>query len=342
MATKQDPDSKRVDKALKLYRLLLINDKKYSTTELTKILNCSKQSIRAVIDDLNANPEINICEEFNEHTRVKKYFIEHCKHGMNEPIALEGYRQMELCRDLIGELLPEDDLLELNKALFNAANYLPRKDRCNFKTFSIATGFSKGHINYSNSKEILHKLYDCITQKKCCSLSYQKEVNGTIKEYYFAPKRIICLRDTLYIKGWIVEYKSNRIVNKYQHPTNFSVHRIQNIQILKDKTSKELSDVVNKQDKFGLISENEPFKVILKFTNPHAITYVADRIWSSDQKLEFNEDGSLTLSFTTDSYYETFTFALSFGRGVEVVSPEVLRQEVKAEIKEMKKIYCNS
>ncbi|SFJ87767.1 hypothetical protein SAMN04487865_100571 [Succinivibrio dextrinosolvens] len=28
MATKQDPDSKRVDKALKLYRLLLINDRK--------------------------------------------------------------------------------------------------------------------------------------------------------------------------------------------------------------------------------------------------------------------------------------------------------------------------
>lgn len=339
MATKQDPDSKRVDKALKLYRLLLINDRKFSTTELTKILNCSKQSIRAVVDDLNANPEINICEEFNEHTRVKKYFIEHRKNGMNEPIALEGYRQMELCRDILGDLLPDEDSISLNNALFNAANYLPRKDRCNFKTFSIAAGFSKGHIDYNNSKDILHKLYECITQTKCCKLSYQKEINGIIKEYFFAPKRIICLRDTLYIKGWIVEDKGNRIVNKHQHPTNFSVHRIQNIQILEDKTSEELSDVVNKQDTFGLISENEPFKVILRFTNPHAITYVADRIWSSDQQMQFNEDGSLTLSFTTDSYYETFTFVLSFGRGVKVLAPEELREDVKAEIKEMKKIY---
>ncbi|SFJ87816.1 WYL domain-containing protein [Succinivibrio dextrinosolvens] len=246
---------------------------------------------------------------------------------------------MELCRDLIGKLLPEDDLLELNKALFNAANYLPRKARCNFKTFSIATGFSKGHINYSNSKEILHKLYECITQKNCCSLSYQKEVNGTIKEYYFAPKRIICLRDTLYIKGWIVDDQHDEVICKHPNPTNFSVHRIQDIHVLEDKSSEALSDVIGNHEMFGLISENEPFKVILRFTNPHAITYVADRIWSSDQKLEFNEDGSLTLSFTTDSYYETFTFALSFGRGVEVISPEELREEVKAEIKEMKKIY---
>lgn len=166
MGKKKAPDSTRSDKTLKLYRLLLLNDKKYSTNELTERLQCSKQTIRSIVDTLNAIPDIRIEEECDDKTRVKRYFMEHYKHGMQEPIALDGFRQMELCRDLIGNVLPKDDLEKLNLAIFNAANYLPRKDRLNFKTLSIASGFQKGFINYSDFTEQFHELFRCIKEKK--------------------------------------------------------------------------------------------------------------------------------------------------------------------------------
>ena len=94
MPKKIDPDATKSDKLLKLYRLLLGSERKYSTLELTKLLNCSKQSIRHLVDTLNSNEEINVEEETDPKTRTKRYFIEHCRHGMYEPIAIEGYRQM--------------------------------------------------------------------------------------------------------------------------------------------------------------------------------------------------------------------------------------------------------
>ncbi len=339
MVKKIDPDSKRVDKALKLYILLLVSNRKFTTTELTQRLNCSKQSVRAIVDDLNANPDIEVIEETDEKTRVKRYYMEHCRPGVYDPITLDGYRQMELCRDLIGDLLPIEDQNSLNRALFDASSYLPRKDRFRFKTFSVATSFSKGHIDYNALKEVLHQLYRCISENRCCILSYQKFVNGETKDYYVAPKRIICLKYTLYIAAFTVEDVDGVPQKKHPECTNFSVHRIKGISVLDDKSSEHLPEAVKTQDSFGMISEKDPFRAVLNFKNPNAITYVADRRWSPDQTLNFNDDGTLTLSFTSDSYYETLSFVLSFGSSVEVIEPEWLREEVKKEALELKKLY---
>ena len=84
---------------------------------------------------------------------------------------------------------------------------------------------------------------------------------------------------------------------------------------------------------------NYIFTVKLKFTNLYVSTYVADRLWSDNQKISFDEDGSLILNFNSDSYYEVLSFVMAYGSSVTVLEPEFLRQAVKDEIARLSKIY---
>lgn len=338
MGRKLDPDATRSDKLLKLYRLLLLNDRKYTTVELTEKLDCSKQTVRAIVDTLNSNPEIEISEEYDEKRRSKSYYIEHHKSGYHETIALDGFRQMELCRDLIGSILPEEDLEKLNLAIFNAANYLPRQERLNFKTLSFGTGFQKGIINYSKFTEQLHDLMECIKEKKSCILEYQKFYKGEIKDYSFAPQRLLCMHDCFYILGWITD-SNNPSVKIYDSPSKFSVHRIQKVRILDTSSSAQLPEIAQDSDYFGLIDDKDVYEITVKFTDPYAITYVADREWSSDQKISLNEDGSLLLTFKSRSYYETLSFICSFGSSVEIISPESFREDFRKDMEKLAKVY---
>jgi predicted DNA-binding transcriptional regulator YafY len=245
---------------------------------------------------------------------------------------------MELCRDLIGDVLPEEDREKLNLAIFNAANYLPRKDRVNFKTLSIASGVTKGFINYSLFTEQFHDLFNCINNNKCCVIEYQKHIGKDIKEHYLAPKHLLYMRECFYILGWLLD-SNNLSLKLYDTPTRFLVHRIKKVRILDDSSSKDFPVVNSNNDYYGIINDSEIYDVTLKFNDPYAITYVADRSWSSDQEICFNEDGSMLLKFKATSYYEVLSFVNSFGGQVEVIAPESLRDDVKDIIKKLMKMY---
>ena len=90
---------------------------------------------------------------------------------------------------------------------------------------------------------------------------------------------------------------------------------------------------------FGVITGSEEFEVILRFRGNYAKTYIADRIWSKDQSISFNEDGSLLLKFKSKSFYEVLSFVNSFGSQVEVIAPKEIREAVKDDVKNLVKMY---
>ena len=151
--------------------------------------------------------------------------------------------------------------------------------------------------------------------------------------------KLIVLHENFYIAGFIVN-ESGQVIPKYDNPTNFAVQRITEVEILEDRSSENLPALPEKSDNlFGIIKEGQPFTVKLKFTNLYVSTYVADRLWSDNQKISFDEDGSLILNFNSDSYYEVLSFVMAYGSSVTVLEPEFLRQAVKDEIARLSKIY---
>ena len=62
-------------------------------------------------------------------------------------------------------------------------------------------------------------------------------------------------------------------------------------------------------------------------------------MWHPAQTTKELPDGGLDLSFPVADFREVKLKILQFGADVEVVEPKELREEVKNEIKKMKKIY---
>jgi proteasome accessory factor B len=80
---------------------------------------------------------------------------------------------------------------------------------------------------------------------------------------------------------------------------------------------------------FGVVAE-PPMKVRILFDRRWA-HWVAERTWHPTQKLE-RRGRSLELAMEVGGAAEVRSWVLSFGSGAEVLEPEALREEVRAEL----------
>ena len=91
---------------------------------------------------------------------------------------------------------------------------------------------------------------------------------------------------------------------------------------------------------FGIIKE-EAFNVRVEFTG-WAAKYMAERIWSPDQKITKKKGGSTVLTFTASSEPELISWLLSFGDGAKLLKPDWLVDEVRETVNRMQNTYSGS
>ncbi len=100
---------------------------------------------------------------------------------------------------------------------------------------------------------------------------------------------------------------------------------------MQNRSSKELPDNdPNKEQDFGFMQDH-PFKAKIFFDKSVA-TYIFDRIWSKDQKILNNEDGSIILEFTVSNKSELISFVLGFGDKATILAPLSLKEEIKEKL----------
>lgn len=92
------------------------------------------------------------------------------------------------------------------------------------------------------------------------------------------------------------------------------------------------------QASFGLYKGKTTEMVTLRFT-PETAKWVGDQIWHKDQNQKQREDGSLELSFPVSDFSEITREVLKHGSGVEVISPQRLRDQIRAEALKIEAIY---
>lgn len=91
-------------------------------------------------------------------------------------------------------------------------------------------------------------------------------------------------------------------------------------------------------DTYGIFQTRERFEVLLRFT-PERSRLVQNQIWHPDQRREFGEDGSLTLAIPASHPAEILMDILAHGAGVEILAPDWLREQARAEIARMAGVY---
>ena len=78
--------------------------------------------------------------------------------------------------------------------------------------------------------------------------------------------------------------------------------------------------------------------VQLKFS-PYQSRWIRERQWHQTQKLTELEDGGLILEMDVQGLVEIKMWVMQYGAEVEVVEPEILKDDVKQEIKKMERLY---
>lgn len=335
MNTKIDPDTTSDIKLLKLYTLLLGSRKGLSTTEITNRLKCSKQTVGRLFLKLESI--------FPQYARIEKegrsirYFID----GKDDlefcMIDAEGLKKLALLRDLFYSFLPDDEMDTIDQAILTTSSYSKIKNAVNdYHQNEIGSRIPKGKIDYNLVASQFETAQQSIYKKKCCSITYK--ANESCKTHIFAPKKILAYSEALYLVGWILD-DSGKVKHSVKDPVKLAIHRIKDIQIL-DRSSEGYRDVLQFQtDSFGLMNYEE-FTVRIRFKKRIA-TYISERIWSKNQKIITENDGSVILEFISSSKSEVASFILSFGMDAEVLEPEDLRNEIIKNAELMLKQYSS-
>lgn len=187
----------------------------------------------------------------------------------------------------------------------------------------------KGKILYAeqnNHFENLTKIIKYIKQKRVC---YVEHLSGKESEVAFVA--LVTSNDAIYVQGYFVTKTGTPEATE---PFIFYLHRIKNVTSTKRKHALEANNDFNSV--FGLMGE-DVFKVTVQAYS-YAVNYLQDRIYSSDQTIEEQEDGSIILTFSARSRHEVISWVLGFGSQLVLLEPDDLKKEIR---KTLKLMQCN-
>jgi predicted DNA-binding transcriptional regulator YafY len=304
---------------------------RYSLTALAEMLDCSKQTVLRLIDQIESVNWAKV--QKGASGRKSLFWIERPANPPRIALNPEGLEQLALCRSFLEHMLPPAARPPMDAALQQALAFVPEVDAANAVAAGTLGGsFTKGRIDYAGSRDCLHVLMRAAKTRTVCEVAYRASALKEPRSFDFAPQRIMAGRDSLYLIGWEVTGKGS-VTPLYDNPLFLLAHRIRKASPTR-RIWKNLPDVTAAPNAFGIMRE-DPFPVTVRITTPEAITYVAERIWSEEQKLEFPEDGSLLLSMTAQSPLEVVSWVLSLGSAADLLAPDWLREDIRREIAAM-------
>ena len=157
MGRKWNQDMTPSEKLLSVYSMLLFSGREISLTELSRRLECSKQTVRRLIDQLEAASFGTLLREMRG--REVAYRLERPRNLPKISLDPEGLRQLALCRAFMLHLLPENMRDMVDVTLQHAAAYLPEgASSCAMEEMGQAQ--TKGVIDYSPFQEIRRRNED--------------------------------------------------------------------------------------------------------------------------------------------------------------------------------------
>jgi predicted DNA-binding transcriptional regulator YafY len=333
---KKDPDATPGEKVIALYTLLLFHARELSLSELACSLNCSKQTVCRLLDRLEAS-------HYGKLLRFKRgreatYCLARPSSRPQISLDAEGLYQLALCRDFMRHLLPEQMKKNVETVLLQASAYVPEQgnEDENISGFLDSAGHSyvKGRIDYTSFHGIWQTLIKALQTRKICKVSYQSSPKGETRTFGYAPKLMAAYHETIRFSGWLVTEEG---AAAYDRPTVLLLHRMRKAVLTRQSAEHLPAPQEEHGGAFGLIAA-EPFSVTVRFS-PFSAPYAAEREWSADQTVVWNEDGGVVLTLTARSGAEVVSWLLGFGNEAELLSPQWLREEITQKIRALAEMY---
>jgi hypothetical protein len=285
--------------------------------------------------------------------RQLQYDIEHMKSDEGWAIELDedlkvgrkkAFRYKDKTFSIANHPLNVNDAEQLETTLAILSRY---KHRAEFswleeliprmeQAFDLVSSGENGLIGYQENIDLkgrghLGILFNLILKRKKTKLIY---------EPYGKPQQevIIC---PYYVKQYNNRWFLFCFNEVYQSISNYPLDRIESITELADNF--EPSDI-NWMDYFeDVIGVTKPEEldielIKLKFSE-HRINYALTKPLHSTQKIDRTDETGRTVTIEVIPNSELYQLLLSFGADLEVITPKIVRDQMKEKIAKMKQIY---
>jgi predicted DNA-binding transcriptional regulator YafY len=157
------------------------------------------------------------------------------------------------------------------------------------------------------------------------------------KSFYIKPLKIFSNRDSVYVHACLAR-SPGKPYNEPKFDPLLAIHRIKKVE-LTDRLfefPKNYDFEKTFKQNFGVIKE-DAFEVEVEFTG-WAARYVAERIWSPNQKIH-KRNGTTKLTFSASSEPELISWVLSFGQEVRLIKPKSIGLTLSKIIKNINHNY---
>jgi len=334
MGGKKDIYRSYGQKLISLFVRLLFSGESYSLTELSRMLDCSKQTVLRLLDDITMAYGVTV-EEFMKGNR--KYVRIRRPERVPPPTSITEMelQVLQMCRDFTAHLLGKPLFEEATRALLKSRALLPGEKKASSRHFAT---FRPGCIDYTPHFGMMRTLIEAMEQKRVCRLIYQPIREDRPKTYYIKPLKIFSHHDTVYLHAQRAR-EPGKAYREPEYDPLLAVHRMKKVELTERRfefpANYDFEKTFNLN--FGIIKEKS-FEAEVEFSG-WAARHVSERIWSPDQKMRKMGKGRLLLSFSASSEPELISWVLSFGDEARLLKPERLAEKTAATIESMRESY---
>ena len=146
-----------------------------------------------------------------------------------------------------------------------------------------------------------------------------------------SPQRLVSYRDNWYLDAWCHLRKALR---------TFSLDTLENVRVLDDAADDISATDLDQHfaSSYGIFAGKAEHCAVLRF-RPSVAGWIEHEKWHPEQTSKALADGSIELTVPYGIATELIRDILRWGADVEVVAPEELREQVRAQVMGMAKIY---
>jgi len=183
----------------------------------------------------------------------------------------------------------------------------------------------------TTNEQVLLDIHHAIATRHCLWMRYFTAWRGEFTERKVMPYHL----HNYHGEWFMIAYDTLR--NDYRI---FLLARVSEWRILPEtyEFDKGFSPVDWIDKAFQLFGGGEEENVAIWF-GPQRAQFIRERQWHGSQQIEEREDGSLVLRMKTTELVEVKNWVLQFGANAEVLEPESLRAEIRAEVDKLEKVY---
>jgi predicted DNA-binding transcriptional regulator YafY len=305
-------------KLIKLFSKLLFTGNSYSLTELSKMLECSKQTVLRLVDDIQSYYGLDLEQETQGNRSI--YRIKRPQQAPSVPLTPMEMSLLQMCKTFTQHLLGKELFEEATRGLEKGGSFVAACDLPSEKHFGTVL---MGTIDYTPHQQTIKTLITAMEKGRVCRITYHPLWEDVDKTYHVKPYKLFSHKDTIYLHAGLAREPGKRY-KKPEFDPMLAVHRLRNVEITdthyKMPTGYDFGEIFNRD--FGVIKDDR-FKVQVELTG-WAAKYASERVWSPDQKIKTLPDGRISLSFTSASEPEVVSWVLSLGDEAKLIKPRIV------------------